>query len=191
MTPGIYDEYFFRGPYSSDWIWNLADNISPRGEANRTRTCTSFTWHASYLSVDCWNPDARLFEGLIKAQRWAWDEAAKKKTARASTPRAVRGVNRGEKWLTGGSRRRADCDRRAPPRTKKQGDRHHPPDYRSPNSHKWEQGFSKKYRRATREASGRRIEEQGRHSEVGYRASASEGRCHAIPTEGASGQDGA
>ena len=35
-----------------------------------------------------------------------------------STPRAVRGVNGGEKWLAGGSRRRVDCDRRASPRTK-------------------------------------------------------------------------
>ena len=34
MTPGIHDKYFFRGPYSSDRVWNLADNITPRGEAN-------------------------------------------------------------------------------------------------------------------------------------------------------------
>ena len=34
MTPGIYDKYFFRGPYSSDYVWNLADNISPQGKAN-------------------------------------------------------------------------------------------------------------------------------------------------------------
>ena len=34
MTPGIYDKYFFRGPYSSDCVWNLADNILPRREAN-------------------------------------------------------------------------------------------------------------------------------------------------------------
>ena len=62
-------------------------------------------------------------------------------------------------------------------RTQKQGGHHQPPDYRSPDSHQREQGFSEKHRRAAREASGRRIEEQG--------------RCHAIPTEGDSGQDGA
>ena len=38
---------------------------------------------------------------------------------------------------------------------KKQGGRHHPPDYRSPDSHQWEQGFSKKHRRAKQEVSRR------------------------------------
>jgi len=31
LIPGIYDKYLFRGPYRSDCVWNLADNISPRG----------------------------------------------------------------------------------------------------------------------------------------------------------------
>ena len=34
FTTGTYDKYFFRGPYSSDCVWNMADSVSPRREAN-------------------------------------------------------------------------------------------------------------------------------------------------------------
>ena len=101
MTPGIYDKYFFRGPYSSDCVWNLADNISPRGEANllslldlgnalRGMSKQDQDLHkfhmARVLSISrlLESRCQSLFEGLIEAQRWARDEAAKKKAARAA-----------------------------------------------------------------------------------------------------------
>jgi len=34
FTTGTYDNYFFRGPYSSNGVWNMADSVSPQREAN-------------------------------------------------------------------------------------------------------------------------------------------------------------
>ena len=98
MTPGIYDKYFFRGPYSSDCVWNLADNISPRGEANLLSLGNALRgmskqdqdlhkFHmARVLSISrlLESRCQSLFDGLIEAQRLAREEAAKKKAARAA-----------------------------------------------------------------------------------------------------------
>ena len=82
-------------------MWNLTDNISPRGEANllslvnlgnALRGMSKQDQHmhkfhmARVLSISrlLESRCQSLFEGLIEAQRWARDEAAKKKTARAN-----------------------------------------------------------------------------------------------------------
>ena len=101
MTPGIYDKYFFRGPYSSDCVWNLADNILPRREANllslvdlgnalcgmRYQDQDLHKFHMAHVVSISRLLESRcqsLFAGLIEAQRWARDEAAKKKATRAA-----------------------------------------------------------------------------------------------------------
>jgi chromosome segregation ATPase len=82
-------------------VWNLADNISPRGEANllslvdlgnalRGMSKQDQDIHkfqmARILSISrlLESRCQSLFEGLIEAQRWARDEAANKKAARAA-----------------------------------------------------------------------------------------------------------
>ena len=97
MAPGIYDKYFFRGPYSSDCVWNHL--TSGRSEPSLSGgPWRRLTWHeqtgpghaqvmARVLSISrlLESRCQSLFAGLIEAQRWAQDEAAKKMVGPAKT----------------------------------------------------------------------------------------------------------
>ena len=100
ISPSPGARYFFRGPYDSDCVWNLADNaVVYRGEAchlsildidNALRFMSiedqdRFKFQMSRVLSVSRLLEARcqgLFTGLIDAQRCARDEAAKKKKAR-------------------------------------------------------------------------------------------------------------
>ena len=92
MTSGIYDKYFFRGPYSSDCVWQHLTLLSLVdlgnalcGMSKQDRNMHKF--HMARVLSICRLLESRcqsLFTGLIEAQRWARDEAAKKKAARAA-----------------------------------------------------------------------------------------------------------
>jgi hypothetical protein len=210
MTPGIYDKYFFRGPYSSDCVWNLADNISPRGEANllfllnlgnalrgmSKQDQDMYKFHMARVLCISRLLESRcrcqsLFAGLIEAQRWARDEAVKRKTARANKAETDSLLAEAQESLQKATTKLQSIQRQHQEQCEELIDEksgllvglkdeqtvstelRHALKSKEATINRLTTEVQtltsgKKHRRAAQEASGRRIEEQGRHSEVGH-----------------------